>query len=121
MIYTSYFARVRSLPDNVVCISISRHAPQGYTGLTYKDLAPTWEILKQYKINNNRKEYTDDYLKILRTMDPQKVINDLYTLAGGQDKDIVLLCYEKPTDFCHRQLVAWWLTNNGYPVEEYKF
>jgi uncharacterized protein YeaO (DUF488 family) len=122
MIYTSYFAKINQLPTNAICISISRHAPKGYNGLEYKELAPSWEILRDYKVNNNRKEYTDEFLKKLKTMDPQKLINDLYALIGGnQDKDIVLVCYEKPENFCHRQIIAEWLTRNGYPVQEYPY
>lgn len=34
--------------------------------------------------------------------------------------NIVLLCYEKPTDFCHRHLVAQWLIENGFECKEYK-
>lgn len=37
-------------------------------------------------------------------------------LSGG--KDIALICYEKPTDFCHRHLVAEWLTTNGIKCDE---
>ena len=121
MIYTSYFAKINKLPADAICISISRHAPKGYNGLVYKELAPSWEILRQYKVNNNRKEYTDEFLKILKQMDPHSVVHDLYALAGDQDRDIVLVCYEKSTDFCHRHLVAEWLTKNGYPVSEYQF
>lgn len=36
-------------------------------------------------------------------------------------KKICLICFEKPTDFCHRHLVADWLTKNGFQCEEYKF
>ena len=50
------------------------------------------------------------------------VVKELYKLAEkSQDEDIVLICYEKPGDFCHRHLVANWLRHQGYPVEEYKF
>ena len=35
--------------------------------------------------------------------------------------EIAIICYEKPFDFCHRHLVADWLQNRGFDVEEYKF
>ena len=34
------------------------------------------------------------------------------------DIDFALVCYEKPSDFCHRHLVADWLNKNGYDCEE---
>ena len=34
----------------------------------------------------------------------------------------VMLCYEKPGDFCHRHLIADWITKNtGITVEEVDF
>ena len=33
---------------------------------------------------------------------------------------IALICYEKPTDFCHRHLVADWLNKNGIECEEWE-
>lgn len=36
-------------------------------------------------------------------------------------KEICLICYEKPSDFCHRHLVADWLNKNGVKCKEYEF
>jgi uncharacterized protein (DUF488 family) len=38
---------------------------------------------------------------------------------GGENA--ILLCYENADSFCHRQLVAKWLNDNGYFIEEYKY
>ena len=38
-----------------------------------------------------------------------------------QSDQIILLCYEKPDDFCHRHLVAQWLTEHGYDTQEIEF
>ena len=32
---------------------------------------------------------------------------------------IALVCYEKPSDFCHRHLVADWLNKNGISCKEW--
>lgn len=37
--------------------------------------------------------------------------------AVAKDRDIVLCCYEKPDEFCHRHILAEWL---GKDVEELK-
>ena len=39
-----------------------------------------------------------------------KVIQELTALGGGHD--VILLCFEKPGEFCHRHLVAQWLKSN---------
>ena len=36
-----------------------------------------------------------------------KVIQELTALGGGHD--VILLCFEKPGEFCHRHLVVQWL------------
>ena len=37
------------------------------------------------------------------------------------EHDCVLLCYEKPGDFCHRHILANWLEENfGFKVEEFR-
>ena len=47
------------------------------------------------------------------------IIIDADSLAKSDD--IALICYEKPSDFCHRHLVADWLIERGFDVEEYDF
>lgn len=48
MIYTSYFAKLKSLPDNIVPISICGKAPNWYTGLQYKKLAPKYDFFMEW-------------------------------------------------------------------------
>ena len=48
-------------------------------------------------------------------------MKQLQELAGGKGKDIALICYEKPGEFCHRNIVREWLKEFGYKVEEYVF
>lgn len=46
-------------------------------------------------------------------------MNELRLLCPD-GKDICLICYEKPNDFCHRHLVADWFRENGYEAVEFK-
>lgn len=50
------------------------------------------------------------------------MIKELNYLVSDADDDaaIALICYEKPSDFCHRHLVAEWLNQNGYKCEEWR-
>ena len=49
------------------------------------------------------------------------VIKELnYLVPNVNGKDIALICYEKPSDFCHRHLVAEWLNKNGFKCEEWR-
>ena len=118
-IVTTYFAKLRTLPDNIVPISICSKAPTWYNGLQYKKLAPRYEFFMKWK-----KDHDNDYYikcfneQVLSQLEPTTVIKELMEKAGSEN--IALVCYEKPGDFCHRHLVAEWLNNNGYTVEEFK-
>lgn len=123
MIYTSYFAKLSKLPANITPIAICGKLPEWYKGIQYKKLAPKWSFFSVWKETHDNDYYVEHFCKeVLYPLNADDVIKDLYELAEkSQDEDIVLICYERPGDFCHRHLVANWLRNQGYPVEEYKF
>lgn len=118
MIYTSYFANYKKLPSNITPISIARITPKWFIGLEYKKLAPSWELLNYYKTTEDKVKYNNLFKIELNKLNPHMVINELQILAN-QNNNIVLLCYEKPNTFCHRHLVSQWLTENGYPTQEF--
>lgn len=125
MIYTTYFAKLKSLPKDIVPISICTKAPVGYKGLEYKKLAPKYDFFTKWKHTGDNEYYIKCYLEqVLFTMKPEEVVAELYGLAQSiatdEVKDIALVCYEKSTDFCHRHLVSAWLHNNGFASDEYK-
>lgn len=70
----------------------------------------------------NEKMYIDVYTnEVLNNLDPEFVVNELTKMANGYD--VVLLCYEKSGDFCHRNLVADWIGQTysecGYATMSY--
>lgn len=122
MIYTSYFVKFRNFPENVTPVSIALYSPKWYSGKTYLKLAPTKHILTSwmYSKEYDAEKYTKDYTRdILEKLDPFTVYSELLQLGDKFGNDICLLCYEKPGDFCHRNLVAEWLRKNGFPCQEY--
>ena len=118
MIYTTYFAKLKKLPSNIIPIAISASTPEGYIGLTYKALAPTWDILSNYKSNYDEQEYIRRYTEeILGKLN----VHDEYTkLTQGHKLDVALVCYEKSGSFCHRNIVAKWFRDAGYQCEEWR-
>lgn len=112
MIYTSYYANYRKF-KGMFRVSISRTAPSNSYDLQLTKLAPTAELLQNYKSNFiTNEEYTSVYNNQLLRLENDgyiaKVVKDLSTLQ----EDVVLLCYEKKGDFCHRHLLAEWFNNN---------
>lgn len=109
MIYTSYYARARSFP-NFAHIRISTSAPKWYPFQTegIPELYPGFDLVNALKTGEiTEEEYTRRYEEKLARLDKTKILNKIQELAGG--KDVLLLCYEKEGDFCHRHIVAKWL------------
>ena len=120
MIYTSYFAKLKSLPDNIIPISICGKAPDWYKGLQYKKLAPKYNLFIKWKDNRDIDYYTKCFNEqVLDKLDVEDTVSELIDLHSGID--IALICYEKPEDFCHRHLVAEWLRKNGSKCDQYRF
>lgn len=128
MLYTSYFGNLRNLPCDCVTISICGKAPDWYTGLQYKKLAPKWNFFKIWKQTKDNDYYRREFnLQVLNQLDANACLYDLvHLLTPEQQKEykkgklnIVLLCYEKPFDFCHRHLVSNWFSCHGIECKEY--
>lgn len=108
-IYTTYYAVLKKLPEDVVPISIAGRKPEGVDIIEYKKLSPSWSILSELKYKGGTIEnYIERFRKeILGKLNKEEVLKELEELSGG--RDIALCCYEKPGDFCHRYLVEEWL------------
>lgn len=133
MIYTSYFAQLRNLPNNVIPISICGKVPDWYSGLQYKKLAPKYSFFSEWKKNHDNDYYIEHFnVEVLDTLSVHRVLIDLQNLVSEEvrskmdvlfwlnpDWHIALICYEKPSDFCHRHLVADWLLENGIECNEW--
>lgn len=118
-IYTSYFANVKNIDKDIVPISIARSRPRFSNSiLPYLTLAPAISLLYKYKEHIITEiEYTQIYNEKLSKISVDVVLKDLERIGGG--KDVVLLCWEGKGKFCHRNLVARWLRENGIDCKEY--
>ena len=120
-IYTSYFANVKNLPKNILPVSIANITPKGWEYPIYQGLAPSDTILKSWKQNQDNLDYIFDYEdEILNQLQLNNVMDDLLHFLKDDYTDIALICYEKPTDFCHRHLVADWFKQNHIPCKEWE-
>ena len=119
MYYTSYFANIKKLPPDVVSIAICGKSPEGYFGLQYRKLAPTWQIYSDWKYKHHDNNiYTYQFKQqVLNRLDPLLVEDELLAITNG--RTFCLVCYEKPSDFCHRHLVAEWLRKAGIEIQEF--
>ena len=127
MIYTSYFGNIKKIQNAIsdaMFISIAGKTPEWFTGKKYIPLMPhydwwnEWHIKFENDLECQRSKdwyiskYNDTVLKMLN---PNDVARDLKDLAEW--KPTFILCYETPEKFCHRHIVADWLTKTGYSIQ----
>ena len=87
MIYTSYFAKLKSLPDNVIPISICAKAPSWYNGLQYKKLAPKYDFFMKWKENHDNDYYIEHFQKeVLNNLDVIRTLHELHGLLPYEVK-----------------------------------
>lgn len=113
-IYTGYYGNMKAY-RGMACVAISLSIPKWLTVQlpNCRELNP-----KPYMLHMDKEPYTAAYNRILDSLSPQDIVAFLERVSDG--KDVVLLCFEKPGDFCHRQLVAEWLNKNlQLDVREY--
>lgn len=122
-IYTSYFANIDNLKKaDIYCVAMCLKVPSFFNGPNIQSVAPTASILTEHKNNHDdeqyKKRYINEVLCIYR-FHPEYLINLLKNMSEG--KDVALLCYERPEDFCHRHIFAEWFNEKipGLNIEEY--
>ena len=127
MIYTGYFAIIRKLPENVIPISIARWQPKWLKDNpipVISNLAPSAELLNQYHNLNNEEVYTKKYLSEINKYSENDILQMINTAANTDHietdpkQHVMLCCYEKASDFCHRHLLAKYLNEHGLNIEE---
>lgn len=110
-IYTSYFAAVKKLPDELCPIAICGKSPDWWNGKSTKVLAPKLWFFKEWKKNHDNDFYIKNFnSEVLSKLEPIEVVKMLNKMSDG--KTPCMICYEKPLDFCHRHIVAEWLNTN---------
>ena len=129
-VFTSYFSNIpevlKECPD-AFFVSIAGKTPEWFTGAKYCKLAPkaSWwnewhnKFSEQLDSDESIAWYTDMYtITVLDALRPDIVIKDLASISNNA-KTVVLLCYEKPEHFCHRQIVEVWLNACGIECKEW--
>lgn len=118
-LFTSYWSNPALRHTDAVKVSISRGQPRWPLPFTYRRatlLAPSRETFRL----RSDEAFTEAYLAELEEAGVAKIGAMLKRISheeGGGP--LVLLCWEKPGDFCHRSLFSsWWESKTGEPVEE---
>ena len=124
--YTGYFAKLKYYQEQgLTPISICGKAPEWYNGLQYKKLAPKWSFFNEWKSGSHKGDnnyYIEHFNEeVLDNLNSSEIEKELKRLAKRRTSEkIILICYEKPDDFCHRHLVSDWFNKNGIFCEEFE-
>ena len=121
MIFTGYYAKTKTYKElGLEPVAISGKVPDFFEGTTYPDFAPRWEMFKRWKAGEITNEgYVKEYKAYLNTLNKDDIEFD-FKEYNTEKNHCVLLCYEKPHDFCHRHVLADWLEENfGWKIAEY--
>lgn len=128
-IYTSYFANIKNLEkDGIVPVAICAMVPSWFDGVNLGSVAPSKDILFEHKKSAHTKEddkiYKERYFNeilVAYRFHPEYIIDFIERVSENNNgKDIALVCYEKPGDFCHRHLLAEWLEERtGVEIKEW--
>ena len=114
-IYTSYWSNLKKVVANdLTPVAISRGKPRWFKGEEEESLFPSWDMIKNVSNLDDASWETKYQFENLNLLDPEATAKEL--------EGKVLMCWEGPGKFCHRQCVASWLRKvPGVEVEELVF
>lgn len=111
ILYTSNYARIpqftKEFPNSQI-IATSCWVARWHKGKINEqrlDIAPTWEMVEAIKNGEiSEDEYALQYRRILANLNVNQLVESI-------PNEAFLLCFEKPTDFCHRHILAEWIND----------
>lgn len=117
-LYTSRWANKDLADLDVVLVGISRGIPRWPLSYRYRLLrllAPTRETF-----GKGTDDFAEQYVARLEEIGLEKIVSDLARIGEkNRDRPLVLLCWEKPSEFCHRHVLGDWIQENvGVEVPE---
>lgn len=123
-VYVSCYGS-RNLPSDgsALMVQISSSRPKGFeVDAHFESVYPDYNsMVKPSKDGSlGPEKYAEMYSAILER-NSERIFEGfakLFNVADDEHKDICLLCWEKPGDFCHRYLLNNFLNENGIACQE---
>ena len=111
--YTSYYANLKNIPKEYITVSISGDIPdyiKEEVQVWDRRLAPTLDLFNEYKNSPEGPTRELQYVKrfkkeVLNNRDLNEIIKS-WNNELKDNKTYVIMCYETPDEFCHRQIIA---------------
>ena len=110
-LYTSYFANIMNIPHSMRVFSVVRQ-PQDIPNII--DLSPSAGLLNQYKSKRiTYEDFSKRFINELANNPKASVMFDSLSNLLNQGIDVVLVCYEKNSTFCHRKILGEIFSTSG--------
>lgn len=111
-IYTSYFANYKNIPQDYQCVSVANTKPDSLFIPEWELVRPDWSLITSYK--NKDITASDLYVYYFKQLDKNPAhhyIEALRSYSAG--RPVVLMCWEKDYNECHRKILSYWLQMNA--------
>jgi uncharacterized protein YeaO (DUF488 family) len=139
LIYTTYFSKIKSIPNNSIKLIVTRFPPKWfklddiiqegvyeYEVLNDADnlwvvtsLSPSKELLLKYKEDLDWESFKETFIDEMNSKpEAIEMLSRIETYLK-QEKDIYFICFEKDYNVCHRSLIAMIFKDKGYVWKEF--
>lgn len=103
-LYTSYFSNIKNIPKHMKIFSVVRY-PQDLPNIAC--FSPSIELLNQY--NSKQITYSvfrDKFTQELSESEQASQTFDSIINLINSGEDVVFVCYENKSTYCHRQILG---------------
>ena len=111
-IYTSYFANYKNIPQEYQCVSVANTKPDSLFIPEWELVRPAWSLVQHLKSKTIAfNDFAYYYSRQLETKPASYYIEALRSYSAG--RPVVLMCWEKDYNECHRKILSYWLQMNA--------
>ena len=118
-LYTSYYTKVlKEETSDCILVQVSNTKPDWFSKelVSLESLAPSWKLINLFKNGViDMDKFSDDYIRELDSkIDGAVIKKALEQMCSLCDVDnVILVCWEKDYENCHRTPLAQWLEDYG--------
>ena len=120
-LYTTYLSNMKKIPEGTLTAIIMRMPPASIHKMDnvihVPQLSPKKEVLYAYRNTKDWNEFIKEFNKQM-TEDKETMEYISLLMEGLDNNDVVLVCCEKDSTQCHRSLIANYIKELGYEIEE---
>lgn len=119
-IYTSYYAKVARASQDALLIRVSNTAPAWFDKelvTLSTNVFPDWNLINAFKDGRISYEtFCTEYRRMITSKtQPEYILHEIKGLAKAHGKEtVILLCYEKSGEQCHRTELARIIDDGSY-------